>query len=138
MTPAIAGGRPGARAVKQARPEVEVAALKEAVRPVVNGLTTDLECLGDLLGSESLGEPEHRLGTTPLLGRGCPEDKVFQFPAQASIQADGSHRVTPLNRDVPMIDPTCQRTCCQARTHSFFGAPHGEPENRGENGGSSQ
>src|SRR5262249_41288587 len=84
-----------ARGVEQARPEVEAAAPEEAVGPVVNRLTAELERLGDLLGRESLGEPEHRLGTTPLLGRGRPEDKVLQFAAQASIQGDRSHRTAP-------------------------------------------
>jgi len=87
--------------VEQPRPEVEAVAPEEAVGPVVNRLTADLERLGDLLGRESLGEPEHRLGTTPLPGRGCLEDKVFQFPTQASIQDDRSHRANPL-------DPWCR------------------------------
>ena len=97
------GDRRGAarpRGVEQACPELEVVAPEEAVDPVVDGLTADLERLGDLLGGEPLGEPEHRLGATPLLGRRGPEHEVFQFPTQASTQDDRSHRVTPL-------DPWC-------------------------------
>ena len=58
------GDRRGAarpRGVEQACPELEVVAPEEAVDPVVDGLTADLERLGDLLGGEPLGEPEHRL-----------------------------------------------------------------------------
>lgn len=99
MTSAIAGGRPG-RGASSRCAEVKAVAAEKAVGPVVNGLTADLERLGDLLNRESLGEPEDGLGTTPLLRRGRPEDKVFQFPAEASIQDDGSHRATP-------FDPWC-------------------------------
>ena len=62
------GDRRGAarpRGVEQACPKLEVVAPEEAVDPVVDGLTADLERLGDLLGGEPLGEPEHRLGATP-------------------------------------------------------------------------
>ena len=65
------GDRRGAarpRGVEQACPELEVVALEEAVDPVGDGLTADLEGLGDWLGGEPLGAPEHRLGATPLLG----------------------------------------------------------------------
>ena len=56
MTSAIEGAaRP--RGVEQAYPELEVVAPEEAVDPVVDGLTADLERLGDLLGGEPLGEP---------------------------------------------------------------------------------
>ena len=89
-----------ARGIAEARPEVEALAPEEAVSPVVDGLTADLERLGDLLGGEPLGEPEHRLGATPLLGRRGPEHEVFQFPTQVSTQDDRSHRATP-------VDPWC-------------------------------
>lgn len=65
------------RGVEQACPELEVRAPEEAIDPVVDGLTANLERLGDLLGGEPLGEPEHRLGATPLLGRRGPEHEVF-------------------------------------------------------------
>ena len=100
MTSAIEGGRPGRGASSRRALRLEVVAPEEAVDPVVDGLTADLERLGDLLGGEPLGEPEHRLGATPLLGRRGPEHEVFQFPTQASTQDDRSHRVTPL-------DPWC-------------------------------
>ena len=106
------GDRRGAarpRGVEQACPEVEVIAPEEAIGPVVNGLTADLERLGDLFSREPLGEPEHRLGTTPLLGRGRLEDEVFQFAAQARIQDDGNHRATPLARRVSMVDSTLSK-----------------------------
>ena len=135
MTSAIEGGRPWPRGVEKACPELEVVAPEEAVDPVVDGLTADLERLGDLLGGEPLGEPEHRLGTTPLLGRRGPEHEVFQFPTQASTQDDRSHRVTPL-------DPWClddrfylSKNFLSGPDHSFSRAPHGEPGKQGENGG---
>ena len=53
--------------VEEACPEVEPFALAESFRPVVDGLTADLKRVGDLLGGESFGEPEHRLSPTPLL-----------------------------------------------------------------------
>src|SRR4051812_48271989 len=88
------------RGVEQACPELEAVAPEEAVGPVVDGLPADLERLGDLLGGEPLGQPEHRLGATPLLGRRGPEYEVFQFSAQAGTQDDGSHRANP-------FDPWC-------------------------------
>ena len=42
------------RGVEQAFPQFQVLALEEAVDPIVDGLTTDLERLGDLLGREPL------------------------------------------------------------------------------------
>ena len=52
---------PGGRALR---------ALAESFRPVVDGSTADLKRVGDLLGGESFGEPEHRLSPTPLLRQG--------------------------------------------------------------------
>ena len=65
--------------VEEACPEVEPFALAESFRPVVDGLTADLKRVGDLLGGESFGEPEHRLSPTPLLRQGGMEHEVFQF-----------------------------------------------------------
>ena len=62
--------------VEEACPEVEPFALAESFRPVVDGLTADLKRVGDLLGGESFGEPEHRLSPTPLLRQGS-EFRVF-------------------------------------------------------------
>jgi len=101
MTPAITGGRPGrgassSRALRS-RPRREEA----GGPPVVNGLPADLEGLRrparpeSPSASQSTAWARHR-----SLAEGCPEDKVFQFPAQPSIQDDGSHRATPL-------DPWC-------------------------------
>src|SRR3954452_2686411 len=89
------------RGVEQACPEVEALAPEEAVGPVVNGLPADLECLGDLLSGDPFGEPEHRLGATPLLGRRRPEHDLFQVPAQARTQYDRSHRAAPLDSRHP-------------------------------------
>src|SRR3954452_1960782 len=96
-----------ARSVEEARPEGKAFSAEGAVRPVVDGLTADLERFGDLLGGETLGEPEQRLGATPLLRRGGPEHKVFQFPTQASPQDYRSHRATPLTRGASMTDSPC-------------------------------
>lgn len=83
------------RGIEEARPEVEALAPEEAIGPVVDGLPTDPERLGDLFSGEPLGEPEHRLGATPLLGPRGPEHEVFQFPSQVGTQDDGDHRATP-------------------------------------------
>jgi hypothetical protein len=119
-------GAARARSVEEAVPEVEAFSSEEAVDPIVDGLTADLERIGDLLGGETFGEPEQRLGATPLLGQGGPENEVFELPTQASTQDDQGHRAIPLSRDVSMTDSICQRTSCQARPHSFSGTPHGE------------
>ena len=100
MTSAIEGGRPGRGASSRRALSSRSSRRRKPVDPVVDGLTADLERLGDLLGGEPLGEPEHRLGATPLLGRRGPEHEVFQVPTQASTQDDRSHRATPL-------DPWC-------------------------------
>ena len=105
--------------VEEACPEVEPFALAESFRPVVDGLTADLKRVGDLLGGESFGEPEHRLSPTPLLRQGGMEHEVFQFAIQVIAQDHRSHRATPLTFGVSMTDSTCQRTFCQGRTHSF-------------------
>ena len=115
------GDRRGAarpRGVEQACPELEVVAPEEAVDPVVDGLTADLERLGDLLGGEPLGEPEHRLGATPLLGRRGPEHEVFQFPQAA---------------DPPIGDPQPLSRVSLTITCDFVGPP--PLENKGKTGG---
>ena len=105
--------------VEEACPEVEPFALAESFRPVVDGLTADLKRVGDLLGGESFGEPEHRLSPTLLLRQGGMEHEVFQFAIQVIAQDHRSHRATPLTFGVSMTDSTCQGTFCQGRTHSF-------------------
>ena len=65
-------------------------ALAESFRPVVDGLTADLKRVGDLLGGESFGEPEHRLSPTPLLRQGGVKHEVFQFAIQVIAQVIGA------------------------------------------------
>jgi hypothetical protein len=105
-----------ARSVEEAVSEVEAFSSEEAVDPVVDGLTADLERFGDLLGGETLGEPEHRLGATPLLGAGGMEHEVFELPTQVIAQDDPSHRTTPRTGGVTMVDSPGQGAFCQAGT----------------------
>src|SRR5947209_7651722 len=75
-----AGGPGGG--VEEARPDSQVISLLESAHPVVDGLTADVQQLGDLLDTGPLGQPEQRLGATSLLGRWGMADDLFQFVAQ--------------------------------------------------------
>ena len=76
--------------VEEACPEVEPFALAESFRPVIDGLTADLKRVGDLLGGESFGEPEHRLSPTPLLRQGVWSTRSSSSPYRSSLKIIGA------------------------------------------------
>src|SRR5689334_12908948 len=56
------------RGIAEPGPRPRAVSLLEPAYPVVDGLTADVEHVGDLLDAGPLGEPEQGLGATSLLG----------------------------------------------------------------------
>ena len=100
MTSAIEGGAARPWGVEQTCPELEVVAPEEAVDPVVDGLTADLERLSDLLGGEPLGEPEHRLARHRCLAEGVRSTRSSRSPRRRALKMIGA--IAP-----PPLDPWC-------------------------------
>src|SRR5512135_3347780 len=82
------------RIVGQPLPQVDLGALAEPLRPVIDRPAADVEGLGDLLSRLALVEPEQRQGTAPRLGHGGMGGEVFQLQALPGGDNERSHRTT--------------------------------------------
>ena len=91
-------------------PELEILETEEAVDPVLDDLTVDLERLGDLLG-ESPSLVRAPLGATPPWRKGSGA-RDLPVPHTAGSQMIGAI-ATPLDPGVSMTDSTYQRTSCE-------------------------
>src|SRR5512135_1145808 len=91
------GRTAGAGGIPEARPEIEVLAHPESIRPVVNRLTTAVEQFGDVLDRLPLGEPEQGLCPAAFLSQGGMSEEFLQLASQsvAHAQDDVAHRATP-------------------------------------------